>query len=344
MYFDTRQPLVKVSPIVMEASSPEDQKYMRTMNKNDIHQINGALVQQLYRTILDRKECDFGDIPNSNGDITKCKYYKSTQESLDVLTELMTKNNIPLTDIDTINGSIGYLKKYQATFDQAFKLKVEYLILIYNTIVMAVIDSTSMLIADYMNYLLGPEQVRYDNQGSRNDKGRGRIAISNLQLFNDTCKNGQFDAMSSFLLDAGRKNFIGTGIVAADVAGLAITGIVIMALVAIIPIIRELIYFYYNTRVKISDYLNMQADFLELNRLSVQASTKSDKEKKEILKKQEKIILRCRKTADKLKINDEDISVLAKKQVASDNKGFSLQNIEKAIYQNKMNGTQFNIV
>lgn len=334
-------PIVKISNIVMEASSTDDKKYMQNMSKDDIHQINGTLVQGLYHTILERKNCDFGDIGDSKGDITKCKYYKYTQESLDLLYALMQKNNIPTTDVDTINMSIGNMKKYTSSFEQGFQLKMENLIIMYNTFVMAIVDATSMLIADYMNYLLGPEQVRYDNTGSRNDKGRGRVALTNLQLFNESCKNGNFDALMSFMTGAGRKNFIGTGV---DVAGIAITGLVIAALLAIIPIIRELIYFYYNSRVKISDYLDMQADFLELNKLSVQASNKSAKEKQEILKKQEKIILKCRRQADKLKINDEDIGVLAKKQVTIDNKGFSLQNIEKAIYQNKMNGTGFNIV
>ena len=70
------QDIVKVSPIVMEASTPEDRKYMEKMDKNDIHQINGTLIQGLYKTILERKDCDFGDIPSSKGDIEKCKYYK----------------------------------------------------------------------------------------------------------------------------------------------------------------------------------------------------------------------------------------------------------------------------
>ena len=72
------QDSIAVSPIVMEASTPEDKNYMRTMNKDDIHQINGTLIQGLYRTIIERKDCDFGDIPDSKGDIEKCKYYKST--------------------------------------------------------------------------------------------------------------------------------------------------------------------------------------------------------------------------------------------------------------------------
>jgi hypothetical protein len=323
---------VKISSIVMEASSPEDKKYMQGMNKDDIHQINGTLVQGLYKTILDRKDCDFGDIPDSKGDITKCKYFKSTAESLDVLSELMVKNDIPTTDVDIVKEAIGNIKRFAPTFERAFQLKQDYLILFYNTIVMAVIDATSMIIAEYMNYLLGPEQSRYDNK-SRNDKGRGRISLNNLRLFNEEVKVGHFDTMATFMLDAQRKNFTGTGVV--------IAGVVVLALVSIVPITRELIYFYYSSRVKISDYLEMQADFLELNKLGVQASSKSAQQKKEIIKKQEKIILKCRRIADKLKINDEDIGSLAKKKVADDNKGFSLQNIEKQMYTNKNDGTGF---
>lgn len=327
--------IVKVSSIVTEASSSEDKKYMQGMNKDDIHQINGTLVQGLYKTVLDRRDCDFGDIPDSQGDITKCKYYKSTWESLDVLGQLMTKNNIPTTEVDVVKESIANVKRFTSVFESAFHIKQDFLILTYNTIVMAVIDATSMIIADYMDYLLGPEQARYDSVRSRNDRGRGRISYTNLQRFNEEVRVGHFETMANYMLDAQRKNFTGTGIV--------IAGVVITAMVSIVPITRELIYFYYRTRVKVSDYLNVQADFLELNKLSVQASSKSAQQKKEILKKQEKIILQCRRTADKLKINDEDIGVLARKQVADDNKGFSLQNIEKQMFSNKMDGAGFTI-
>lgn len=326
---------IKVSPIVTEASTPEDKEYMGRMGKDDIHQINGTLVQQLYGTILARKDCDFGDIPDSKGDITKCKYMKSTEESLDVLQELMVKNHVPTMDVEEIKLAIANIRKYRGSFELAFQLKQDYLILFYNTIVMATIDATSMLIADYMNYLLGPEQSRYDS-AKPIDKGRGHLSLENLQRFNNEVKVGHFETMVNALLDSQRKNFTGTGIV--------ITGVVITALVSVVPLTRELIYFYYKTRVRLSDYMDMQADFLELNKLGVQASSKSAKQKADILKKQEKIILKLRRESDKLKINDEDIGVLAKKQVADDNRGFSLQKIEKAIYSNKMGGSGFTIV
>lgn len=330
------QDVIKVSPIVMEASTPEDKKYMEKMSKDDVHQINGTLIQGLYRTILERKDCDFGDIPSSKGDIEKCKYYKSTAECLDILSELMLKNEIPTTDVDNIKEAIGNVKRYKSTFQSAFDLKQDYLILVYNTIVMAIIDATSMVIAEYMNYLVGPEQSKYDSVRSRNDKSRGRISLDNLQRFNNEVKVGHFDTMVNYMLDSQRKNFAGTGIV--------IAGVVIVAIVSIVPITRELIYFYYSSRVKFSDYLSLQADFLELNKLGVQASNKSAQQKKEIIKKQEKIILKCRRTADKLKINDEDIGALAKKKVENDNKQFSLKSIEKQMFTNKMDGAGFNIV
>lgn len=326
---------VKVSSIVMEASSPEDKKYMEKMNKDDIHQVNGTLIQGLYKTILERKNCDFGDIPDSKGDITKCKYYKSTQECLDILAELMVKNEIPTTDVDVINQAIANVKTYKSTFESGFALKQEFTILCYNTVVMAIIDATSMVIADYMNYLLGPDQSRYDSVKS-NDKARGRVAISNLKGFNNEIKVGHFETTMDYLLSSQRKNFTGTGVV--------VTGLVITAICSVVPIIRQLIYYYYGTKVKLSDYLNAQADFLELNKLGVQASSKSASQKKEILKKQEKIILKLRRTADKLKINDEDVGALARKQVANDNKGFSLKNIEKTMYSNKMDGAGLSII
>lgn len=333
------QDVIKVSPIVMEASTPEDREYMQSMSKDDIHQINGTLVQKLYSTIIERKDCDFGDIPDSKGDITKCKYYKSTVESLDVLSELMVKNEISTMDVDIIKEAISNIKKYKASFELAFSLKQDYLILFYNTIVMATIDATSMVIADYMNYLVGPEQSRYDSVKSRIVNSRGRISIDNLQRFNNEVKVGHFDTMVSSLNDAQRKNFTGA------ITGVVVAGVVITAIISVIPITRELIYFYYRSRVKLADYIDMQADFLELNKLGVQASSnKSAQQKKEIIKKQEKIILKCRRRADKLKINEEDIGALAKKQVENDNKGFSLKSIEKQMFSNKMDGTSFNIV
>lgn len=327
---------VTVDPIVMEASSPEDRTYMATMEKEDVYQVNGELVRGLYGTILERKNCDFGDIPASRGDITKVKYYKSTMECLDILEELMVKNNIPNTDVQDVRMAVVNIKSATPKFQMAFDVKQEYLILFYNTIVMAVIDATTLLIAEYMNYIIGPDQERYDVMHVKNDGGRGKLSLDNLRRFNGEVKAGRFEVVTDTLLNGSKDNFIGTGVL--------IAGASIMALKSVVPITRELIFMFYKSRVSLSDYMSTQADFLELNALSVKASNRSAQEKKSILNKQAKIIQKLRRTSDKLKINDEDISVYAKKEIANDNKGFSLKNVEKQIYSNKMDGVGFTIV
>lgn len=327
---------ITVDPIVIEASSQDDRAYIATMEKEDVHQVNGALIQGLYGTILERKDCDFGDIPASRGDITKVKYYKSTMECLDILEELMVKNNIPITDVRDVRNAVINIKSATPKFTMAFDMKQEYLIIFYNTIVMAVIDATTLLIAEYMNFIVGPEQERYDIMHVKNDRGRGKISLENLRRFNGEVKAGRFETVTDTLLNSNTSNFTGTGIV--------IAGVAIMALKSVVPITRELIFMFYRSRVSLSDYMSMQADFLESNALGVKASNRSAQEKKVILKKQEKIILKLRRAADKLKINDEDISVYVKKEIANDNKGFSLKNVEKRIYDNKMDGVGFTIV
>ena len=104
---NTRPVMVAVNPIVMEASSPQDRKYMRTMSKEDIHQINGASIQKLYQAVLNKKNCDFGDIPTEKGDNSKVKYFTSTKEYLSVLKKLMTLNGIQETGIAEIETTIS---------------------------------------------------------------------------------------------------------------------------------------------------------------------------------------------------------------------------------------------
>lgn len=77
--------VIKVNSIVMEASTKEDRKYMEKMSKDDIHKINGQQVQNLYQAVMKKSNIDFGDIPDSKGDIEKVKYYDSTVECLKAL-------------------------------------------------------------------------------------------------------------------------------------------------------------------------------------------------------------------------------------------------------------------
>ena len=323
-----------VHSIVMEASSKEDQKYMRTMSKSDVHQINGALIQNLYASVINRKDIDFGDIPDSNGDIEKVKFYKSTVESLDTLEELYRKNNIDEPSVGEVKRAISNMKKFRPQFTTGFRLKHEFVEITYNSLVMSIVDATSLLISSYVTYIVSAnDSYRLTHEV---DKQRGYVSLENLRKFNIASENGNMLNALNYMTDEGRKAFAGEDII--------IGGAIIMCLLSIVPLIREIVYHYYASRVKMADYLNMQADFLEMNKLAVEASKKSPAEKKAVVKKQEAVIKRMRKTADKLTINNVDTNDVAKKELKSDNSLWSLQTIEKQLSNSKLNGLSLNIV
>ena len=338
MIVGNRTPVVvQVNPIVMEASSPQDRKYMRTMSKEDIHQINGASIQRLYQTVLDKKNCDFGDIPTSKGDLSKVKYLTSTKECLKVLKELMTMNGIQEPGIAEIETAIGNVERMQPTFEYGFKTNQEYIIILYNTTVMAIVDATSMMCTAYMDYLVGPDQERF-SPSNRFDKGRGMVALECLKQFNQYCKNGKMDDALGYVIREQKSGFIGTGAIAVTVGAIA-------ALVAVVPLTRQLIYWYYRNKISISEYLEMQAQFLEMHKLAVENSkARSSSEKRAIIKKQERVILKLHKAADKLSIKASDQEDFMKKEMKKDNSLFTLSQMEKQISDNKLNGVGIQIV
>lgn len=323
-----------VHSIIMEASSKEDRQYMKTMSKNDIHQINGTLIQNLYASVIKRKDIDFGDIPASKGDIEKVKFYPSTVESLNILAELYRKNSIDEPSVGEVKRAISNMKKFRPQFVNGFKMEHEFMMLTYNSLVMSVIDATSLLISSYMTYIVSADQT-YRITGE-SDKNRGFVSLENLRKFNVSADNGNMSKALTYMLDEGRQSFMGEEVL--------IGGAVIMCLLSIVPLIREIVYQFYCSRVKMSDYLTMQADFLEMNKLAVEASKKSPDERKTIIKKQEAIIKQMRKTADKLMINNVDMNDVAKKEIKQDNSLWSLPSIEKQLSNSKLNGASLNII
>lgn len=335
---------IQVDSIVMEASTSEDRKFMRNMKKEDVNQINAILVQKLYESVLKHNNCDFGDIPKSKGDITKVKGIETCIESLDTLKELHQTNGIPVEDIDTVKNSISIVSKFKRQFETGFKLNNEYLIILYNTIVMAIMDGTSMLIADYTNYMITPDNVEYSGVSGRNKK-RGTISIESLKRFNSMDTSGSLSSTINTLVSEATKSSAGTrrntGVSeSAAVLGSigVITAVAFLSVKAVITLVRELIFYFYHLRVTLADYLEVQATFLEMNRLAIENSNRPASQKKDIIKKQEKVILKLRRVSDKLKIKAEDVTVLSKKSLNEDNSTLSLSSIEKQMTEDKLNG------
>ena len=324
----------QVMAIVMEASSKEDKAYMRTMDKHDVHQINGQSIQNLYELTISRSDIDFGEIPKSAGDVEKCKYYENTRQCLDIIKELYDKNNIKDETLYIVKQAMSNMLRFRPQFVAGFRMKHEYVMLMYNSLVLAIVDATTLLIRSYINYIMSADQDYRVINGS--DKGRGLVTIETLRMFNQAVDNGTLAQSLKYMNDSKVKNFAGEDVV--------ITGVIIMGLASIVPMMRELIYFYYHSRVKIADYLKMQSDFLEMNKLAVQASSKPPQERKQIAIKQDKVIKELRRLSDKIMINNVDTNDVVKKQVKDESPIFSLPSISQQLSKNKLEGNDLRIL
>ena len=72
----------------------------------------------------------------------------------------------------------------------------------------------------------------------------------------------------------------------------------------IIPIIRSVVYYFYYSKQKMSDYYATQADLIEMNAYKVQYNNSlTDEEKKKVFDKQMKMVTKFRKRSNGLNID-----------------------------------------
>lgn len=346
---------IEVDSIVMEASSSEDRNFMRKMSKTDVNQINAALVQKMYENVLKYNHCDFGTIPKSKGDISKVDGIAGATECLNILLELHEKHGIPTQDISDILQAISTITRLQRSFEFGFKVNNDYLVITYNTIVMAIMDATSKLIADYTSYMVTPDEVKYQGV-TKTNKNRGIVSIDGIKRFNNLVKDGTLDSTVNSIVANATKNPAGTRKKEEAVATESLTvggGIALGAVITVtalfgvkklITLIRELIFLFYHSKVKFADYLETQATFLEMNRLAVESSNKPASQKIKILQNQEKVILKLRRLADKIKINSEDMSAKGNKTLKDENSTLTLSAMEKQTSSNKLNGMSIQVI
>ena len=100
----------------------------------------------------------------------------------------------------------------------------------------------------------------------------------------------------------------------------------------IIKIIRNAIFYFYQARVKISDWADTQASLLYMNALNVQNDlTKDEKTRKEIAAKHKRLADQFHKIADKIRVADTAAEVNANKEIATmDNQRLTVGDLQVA--------------
>lgn len=255
-----------------------------------------SLTSRLYDKIVEKvDQIDYGTIPNSKGDITKVDNYNEMLECIEIMKGILDEYHEDKEPLDTISTAIDNIKSRTKTFEKAYALNVELPIVLYNTMVLAVVGSISFLIATCIEFIKQPgdDSFAISLDKAAYYKEKENLLLNNLRRFNKSCQKGEIDAALDTVFAMNAKNLAGS-VSLASVGGIALIGLCF----CIVPMLQELVYFYYHMRQSVSDYFAIQAELLDMNYNNVQYRTDiSAADKKMIVSKQKKISDGFKKTS-----------------------------------------------
>lgn len=302
-----------VQAILEDANSPVTRKYQ----------------EKLYESIINKSHIDFGDIPKSNGNIRNYSGYNSMVETLDVIANLAIekKANNVIEYVDIVKTAIHNIEELSSTYEKGFNTKTKYVAMEYDTYVYLCVEATTALIYSFVEVVKNPSK-RVLDMTIKNTKMRAdEFYFNQLKTFNavQRTKGIDYRKMLEEMCKSGKENFLGT----AEVVGLATIMAVAMS---IVPLTRECIYQIYSLRGKLSENLDMQAAFLELNKTCIEGNDAiTEEKKKKIIDKQSKQVQRMRRLADKLRVKSAKSIVDSQKEIGKDNKDITVDSIRKDI-------------
>ena len=190
-------------------------------------------------------------------------------------------------------------------------------------------------------------------------KSKDKLLFKNLEKFNKMCASGEFDKTMEYALknNVVMKAANHEAVEAQDEAALSVAaalgaassawatvsgtvgpaataalgaiaahpviagiGIAIVSIIALIVNLKDMIYYFYYARTKLSDYFDSQSALLYMNAMNVQNSlTHDEKQRKTIADKQSRIAKFFSKLADKIRVKDKTAETKAASDIKKSN-------------------------
>lgn len=328
--------MLQINDIILENSTTfSERREIASLTENQIGRINNAMISNIYKAAIEKSHIDFGDIPRSKGNLTAYPGYTTMVKTISVFKELPEKSDNMNEAVNTIERAMNNIITYRDLFEKGFKLNKEFIILLYNSIVYACVESVSEVLTTYIDFVVHPEKVEF--QISEITIKPGRLCLENLRKFNDSVNSGDFQKSVRQIISAGKENFIG------PVPLLAIGSIIL-----IVPILRELIFYFYYSRMKLSEYLEQQAAFLEVHQENMNNERRyyntgkplSVSDKKKIAEKQNQRIKLLRQIAGKVQVDSVHAERDAKDNIKDQNKKWTFNEVKSQSLNNDINGFQ----
>lgn len=357
---------------VFDLNDDETREALISVDEAVRENVLASLSMKFYNDIMNKvDDIDFGTIPDSKGDITKVENYEQMNSCLVTLRGILTEYNQQPTQIDEIETAINNMINNTGLFERAFKIKADLPVVIYCTMVFAIVSSISLMMTSSIEFIKNPvhENFTVEFHKAGLTKTQNSLMYNNIVKFNKSVKKGEFNAAmedllkgvsmkkireNSDILDfedeplnegktkimnglksvanafADPNGFIGSTVgkikntwkenIPTPVKGAIYS---IIAIVGLLFIVRELIFIFYHTRVKISDYFEAQANILQMNAYTLEYNSdinKTPEQKADIMKRQLHIAERFRSISNFFAIKSREGEVKTQKQLAAEPK------------------------
>ena len=288
-----------------------------------------SLTNKLYQMIVAKiDDVEKGDIPKSRGDITRLPKYNQLKECAKTLTSIFEQYKEDTAPVKVIENAIDNLEDNSDVFVQAYMAKVDFGIMIYESVTLAVIGSLSYMIACCIEYVKDPKNdgltIVMDKTGVA--KVKEHLLYENLVKFNEACRTNDIENAIRPLIKNRTQNLFGVGGLVL-VKGLLIA---IPVIIALIPLVKDLVYYFFAARQRVSVYFDIQADLLEMNanELKDNPNITTDADRKSVIRKQLQVARTFRQIADKLAVEAKTAENKADKEIKKDNKKYRIDDVE----------------
>lgn len=311
-----------------ETLSYRESKDLQAVLEDVNSPVTRKLEEKLFQSVLDKKHIDFGSIPKSKGNIKDYEGYSAMESTLNTIKDLATENKAGdvINYVDIVQKAIENISSMSVAYQKGFQFKNEYIAMEYNSYVYFCIEATTALIYSFVEYIKRPDTDTFVMVIKNSKLRADEFYFEQLKKFNMVCDTQgvnyrkMLDSMAVF-----KDNFIGT----TTAIGIAT---VIAAAIAIIPLTRAVVYQVYHIRGNISEQLDIQAQFMEMNKSCVEAnSTLTVQKKKEIVAKQEKLVKRLRKLSDTIRVKSSKSVEVATRETKNENKSLTIDSIKDEV-------------
>ena len=303
-----------------DMSDRDTRNYLLALDESAQNTVLLTLTSKLYNMIIDKTtEIDFGNIPDTKGDITLLESYDKLIDCIKVLTDILREYKQPTDSIDAIRAALDNLEAQKGIYTKGYMLKIDIIMTTYNAVALAIVNSISFMIACTVEFIKNSGnadfKITLDKAGIARTKES--LVYNCLVQYNTASREGQIDAAFKPLIRSRARNF--GAALAVISTGMAVAAV----LLNILPILREMIYFFFSINTRISQYFDLQADLLEMNtQLLKSGEVSSNTDRKIVVERQEAIARRFRKLAEFFAVHtkkaDKDATRLIK-QDANDN-------------------------